>query len=63
MKLPTGREEPIKTLDQVEREHILMVLAKADGCKIRAAKMLKIGKMTLYRKLKKWSLEASKEVT
>jgi Nif-specific regulatory protein len=44
---------PPKTLEQVEREHILYVLAVAGQNRSKAAKLLGIGRNTLTRKLKK----------
>jgi DNA-binding NtrC family response regulator len=41
-----------RSLEQVEREHILAVLDSTGGNKSRAAKVLGIGAATLWRKLK-----------
>ena len=42
---------PLRTLAEVEREHILRVLATVDGNRSAAAKVLGIGRNTLARKL------------
>lgn len=47
----------VRTLEQVEREHILSVLTLLEGNKTRTAKALKIGIRTLQRKLKKYEKE------
>jgi two-component system response regulator HydG len=47
--IPTG---PILTLEEVERRHILQVLDRAGGNKLKAAEMLGIDRSTLHRKLK-----------
>ena len=48
------------TLEEVEKGHILKVLAESDGNVARAAKMLGIHRMTLYNKLKKYSISVNK---
>ena len=48
--------EGIKTLAEVEKEHILSTLKKLRGDKLNAATALDIGKTTLYRKLKAWNI-------
>jgi len=42
---------PLLSLKAVERQHILAVLQYAEGSRTRAAKILGIGRKTLYRKL------------
>ncbi len=49
-----GRTRP-GTLEDVEREHILAVLAENGGNKARAATQLGIGTATLFRKLRRWA--------
>jgi two-component system NtrC family response regulator len=44
-------DQPFQSLQQVEREHILRVLGFVGGRKAEAAKILGIGRKTLYRKL------------
>jgi DNA-binding NtrC family response regulator len=45
------------TINELERDHIARVLKKARGHKVNTAKILGIGRKTLYRKLKKYNLE------
>ena len=44
----------IPTLEQLERQAIQQAMAQADGDKIKAARILSIGKTTLYRKLRQY---------
>jgi two-component system response regulator HydG len=55
----SGNEESpaVKTLADLEREAILGTIRKLNGDKVRAAKLLGIGKTTLYRKLKEYGVE------
>ncbi len=46
----------VRTLDEVEREHILAMLERAEGNRTTAARLLGIGRNTLTRKLKKYGL-------
>ncbi len=48
--------EPVLPLSELERLAILQAIARAHGDKVRAAKMLGIGKTTLYRKLRVYRL-------
>ncbi len=48
----------VRSLDDVERDYILAVLAANDGNKAKAAAQLQIGQATLYRKLKRYDAEA-----
>ncbi|MCB9674383.1 MAG: sigma-54-dependent Fis family transcriptional regulator [Alphaproteobacteria bacterium] len=50
------RSEPLLPLIEVERRHILAVLRSVDGNKAEAARILGIGRKTLYRKLESWGL-------
>jgi DNA-binding NtrC family response regulator len=45
-----------KTLEDIEREHILRVLAETDGNQSLAAKTLGINRKTLYKKIKKYKI-------
>lgn len=47
-----------KTLEQLEREHILRVLDETGGNRERAAAILGISSRTLYRKLREYETEA-----
>lgn len=54
---PTGprpAEGPSRTLEELEREHILRVLEETDGNRERAAAILGISSRTLYRKLREY---------
>ena len=46
----------MKTLADLEREAILDAIRTLNGDKLQAAKMLGIGKTTLYRKLKEYGI-------
>ena len=48
-----------KTLEQLEREHILRVLDETDGNRERASAILGISSRTLYRKLREYESETS----
>jgi transcriptional regulator of acetoin/glycerol metabolism len=43
--------------ESIERDHIIFVLKQAKGNKLAAAKILKISRGTLYRRLKQYNLE------
>jgi two-component system response regulator HydG len=45
-----------KSLEEVEREHIAKTLQLTNNNRIEAAKILKIGERTLYRKIKAYNL-------
>jgi len=47
----------VKTLAELEREAILGAIRALNGDKLQAAKMLGIGKTTLYRKLKEYGVD------
>ena len=48
-----GKFQPsIPTLEQLEKQAIQQAMAQAGGDKIKAARLLSIGKTTLYRKLR-----------
>jgi two-component system, NtrC family, response regulator AtoC len=44
------------TLEEVERRHVIRVLAACDGNRTDAAKMLDLDRKTLYRKLLRWGV-------
>jgi two-component system response regulator HydG len=46
----------VKTLAELEREAILGAIRTLKGDKLQAAKLLGIGKTTLYRKLKEYGI-------
>ena len=61
----TGRPEPpasqetapsMRTLAELERDAILSAIRTLNGDKLQAARLLGIGKTTLYRKLKEYGI-------
>jgi len=52
-------ESGAKTLEELEREHILRVLDETDGNRERAAAILGISSRTLYRKLREYESASS----
>jgi DNA-binding NtrC family response regulator len=57
-----GACEPVgdaRTIDEVERRHILRILEEVRGNHVRAAEVLGIDRRTLYRKLDKYNLQAA----
>jgi two-component system, NtrC family, response regulator AtoC len=64
-KIRTARPHPnlsvndlpeLLTLEEVERRHVLRVLAACNGNRTDAAKMLDLDRKTLYRKLLRWGV-------
>ena len=45
------------SIDQAERDHIVRILARCNGRKLEAARLLGINKTTLWRKLKRFGVE------
>jgi two-component system response regulator HydG len=56
--LPAGQagSSTDRPLEEIEREHILRVLEMTGNNRTEAAKILKIGERTLYRKIKEYNL-------
>jgi len=52
-----SRAEEVATLQRMERQAILQALDTTGGDRVRAARLLGIGKSTIYRKLKEYGLE------
>lgn len=50
-----------QTLDQVEKDHIMHVLAEVNGNKATAAKTLGISIKTLYNKLERYGVHVRNE--
>jgi two-component system response regulator HydG len=57
LSAPSGEEEPVVPLVEMEKQAILDALRKLGGDKILAARLLGIGKTTLYRKLKEYGID------
>jgi two-component system response regulator HydG len=53
---PQSGAPEVKTLADMEREAILNTIRTLNGDKLQAAKLLGIGKTTLYRKLKEYGI-------
>lgn len=53
----TSDASPVRPLADIEREAILGAIRALNGDKLRAAKLLGIGKTTLYRKLKEYGID------
>jgi two-component system response regulator HydG len=54
---------PIVSIADMERQAILGTIRQLNGDKLMAAKLLGIGKTTLYRKLKEYGLSDTDETT
>ncbi|HEU5351637.1 MAG TPA: sigma-54 dependent transcriptional regulator [Terracidiphilus sp.] len=52
----TGHVQPVKLLADLERDAILGAIRALHGDKLQAARLLGIGKTTLYRKLKEYGI-------
>jgi DNA-binding NtrC family response regulator len=55
---PAGAASPIKTLEELEREHILKALEHTGGNRALAAQLLGIDRVSLWRKLRRYNEEA-----
>jgi DNA-binding NtrC family response regulator len=55
------RNDELMPLEELERRAILRALREAGGDKLAAARLLGIGKTTLYRKLKQYEAESSSQ--
>ncbi len=53
----SGRGQPVKPLADLERDAILGAIRALNGDKLQAARLLGIGKTTLYRKLKEYGIQ------
>lgn len=56
-----SEDEKIRSLDEMERRAIFRALQEASGDKMIAARLLGIGKTTLYRKLKQYRMQMHEE--
>jgi len=57
LSMRSEKEERLKTIDEIEREYIIRTILHYNGSKVKAAKILGIGKSTLYNKLKEYSID------
>jgi DNA-binding NtrC family response regulator len=55
--LPRAQEKRIIPMPELEKQTILSTIAQLNGDKLLAAKLLRIGKTTLYRKLKEYGAQ------
>lgn len=60
---PEPAAPPSKRLEDVERAHIESVIAECNGNLLESARVLAMGKTTLYRKLKEWRESGAAAVT
>ncbi len=60
---PPGKDQPLSQLEELERSTIVKTLEETGGDRVRAAKLLGIGKTTIYRKLKEYGLQDSGATT
>ncbi len=61
--LPIGKEavnSPFESLEDIEKDHILFILNKYNWNISASAKALKVDRVTLYNKIKKYHLSANK---
>jgi two-component system, NtrC family, response regulator AtoC len=54
--IPPRAEPTALPLEEIERRHVLAVLAKVNGNRTEAARVLGVGRKTLYRKLLAWGV-------
>jgi transcriptional regulator with PAS, ATPase and Fis domain len=59
MRTPTKNGAPVgESLAEIERHHITSVLEQTEGNITRAAKILKVDRVTVYKKIKKYGLRS-----
>jgi two-component system response regulator AtoC len=58
---PAAGAGPLPSLDEVERRHVASVLASTGGNVSQAARVLGIDRVTLYNKMRKYSLKRDGE--
>ncbi|MFC1606325.1 helix-turn-helix domain-containing protein [Candidatus Latescibacterota bacterium] len=58
--LPVKKHKNMKTLEEIEKEHIIRILDESSWVYKSAAKILGINRTTLYRKLRKYGLPDKK---
>lgn len=52
-----GAADPGRTLDDLERQHILQLVEECDGNQSRVARILGISRRTVYRKLRQYGID------
>jgi two-component system response regulator HydG len=57
MAIPATSSDALTSLAEAEKRHVLRVLKACGGQQVDAARVLGIGRTTLWRKLKAWGLE------
>ncbi len=57
-----GASVEIVQLEEVEKREMTRAIALCDGDVVKAAKALKVGKTTLYRKLRRWGYACQNRV-
>lgn len=55
-------DNTIEPLEEVEKREVLRAVMNCHGDTLKAAKALKIGKTTIYRKLKQWGYNLEKQL-
>jgi len=58
-ELSSDFDEECYQLEYIEREHIIKVLTMWEGNITKSAKMLNVGRNTLYRKIEKYKIDCS----
>lgn len=53
---PGGGNETVTSLDEIRRRHVTQILEHCNGNRTNAAKILRLDRKTLYRKLVRWGL-------
>ena len=56
-----GEQVEMIPLEEVERRHVMGVLAEVEGQRKKAARILGVDRKTLYRKLERWRSEATRK--
>jgi DNA-binding NtrC family response regulator len=54
-------DSSIESLDETEKNHIIQILSKYNWNRSRAAKALKVDRVTLYNKIRKYGLKSSED--
>jgi DNA-binding NtrC family response regulator len=53
---PGGATDTVTSLDEIRRRHVTQILEHCNGNRTNAAKILRLDRKTLYRKLVRWGL-------